>query len=67
MASPREGKIVRHENRGQRVRPVEVFEMIEDHLAGPEIEISRGFVGEQNGRPTDQGTSQNDSLLFPAR
>lgn len=67
MATSREGKIVRHENRGQRVRPVETFETIEDHLAGPEVEIPRRFVRQQDSGTADQGSGQYYALLLSAR
>ena len=57
---------MRHENRGQRVRPVEVFEMIEDHLAGAEIKISRGLIGQQHRRTAAQCARDRDALLLSA-
>jgi hypothetical protein len=56
-----------HENGGELVGPVQVCQELKNHLAGPEIEISRGLIGKQNGRTADQSTSQNDSLLLSAR
>jgi hypothetical protein len=43
---------------------MQAFQKIEDHLAGPEVEVSGRFVGEQNGRFSHQGASQHDALLF---
>ena len=37
---------------------------IEDHFAGPEVEIAGGFVGEQERRISDQSAGQHHSLLF---
>ncbi len=47
--------------------PVEVFQKIEDHCAGPEVEISRRLVGQKNGRLANQSARQNHTLLFAAR
>jgi hypothetical protein len=37
---------------------------IEDHLSGPEIQISSGLIRQQNRRVSDQGTGQHHPLLF---
>ena len=49
------------------MRPVEPFQQLEDHFAGPEIQVSGGFIGEQNGRFSDQRAGENHPLLFPSR
>ena len=67
MATARERQIVGDENRGELVRLVQPCQEIENHLACPEIEISRGFIGKKNGWPADQSPGQYDPLLLPAR
>jgi len=62
-----ECEIVRNEYRRELVRAVQIFQEFEDHLAGPEIEVSRGFVGQQHARFADQRAREGNPLLLPAR
>jgi hypothetical protein len=43
---------------------MQAFQKIEDHLAGPEVEVSGRFVGEQNRRFSHQSPRQHHALLF---
>ena len=43
---------------------MQIGQEIEDHLSGPEIQVSGWLVGQQNRRIGDQGTSQRNPLLF---
>jgi hypothetical protein len=45
VAAPRERQIVGDEDRGELVRPVQVFEQLKNHLAGPEIQVAGRFIG----------------------
>ena len=65
IASPGECEIVRDQNRGERMRTMQALQKIEDHFTGPEVEVSAGFVGEQNGGFSHQSPGQHDALLFP--
>jgi len=38
---------------------------IENHLSGPDIQISSWLVGQQNRGIAHQSPCENDSLLFP--
>ncbi len=46
---------------------MKTFQELESHLAGPEVEISSRFVGQQNGGLAHQSARQDDALLFSAR
>ena len=46
------------------MRTMQTFQKIEDHFAGPEVEVSGRFVGQQDGRFADQGPRQHNPLLF---
>src|ERR1017187_4600630 len=67
VATPREREIVSDEYRGELVRAMQTFQELENHFPGPEIEVARGFVGEQNLRLSDKRTGQHDPLLLAAR
>src|ERR1039458_2681616 len=67
VAAPRERQVVRDQNRSELMRAVQTFQKFEDHLPGPEIQISRGFVGQQHGRLSHQRPGQYDALLFSTR
>ena len=60
-------QIVGDVKRRQLPGPMQILEQIHDHLAGPEVEIASGFVGQKNARVADQRAGQYDSLLFSAR
>ncbi len=49
------------------MRPVEIFETIEDHLAGPEIEISRRLIGQEDIRSANQSPGEHHTLLLSTR
>ena len=49
------------------MRTVQAFEQLEDHFAGPEIEVAGRLIGEQNGRPAHQGPGEHHPLLFSTR
>jgi hypothetical protein len=46
---------------------MQILEQIHDHLAGPEVEIARGFVGEKNAGVAHQRARQYDALLLSTR
>jgi len=46
---------------------VQSGEQVEDHCAGPEIEIARWLIGQQDGRSGDQGPGQHNPLLLAPR
>src|SRR5215469_15564222 len=64
VATSCEGQIVSDENGSELMGSMQAFQQFENHFAGPEIEIARRFVGEQDGRLPDQRASQHDSLLL---
>ena len=39
---------------------------LENHFAGPEIQVAGGFVSEQNGRFSHQSAGKHHPLLFTA-
>ena len=45
---------------------MQIGQEIDNHLAGPEIQIPGWLVGQQNGGIADQGAGQNHPLLFAA-
>ena len=49
------------------MRPMQTFQEFEDHLAGPEVEISGRFVGQQDRGLPDQGARQYHALLLSTR
>ena len=42
------------------------LQKLENHFAGPEIQVAGRFVGEQNGRFSHQSTGEHHPLLFAA-
>ena len=46
------------------MRTVQAFQEIEDHFAGPEVEVPGRLVGKQNGGFANQSSSQHNALLF---
>ena len=46
---------------------MQACQKFEDHFAGPEIQISGRFIGQQHGRLSHQGAGQDDPLLFASR
>ena len=67
VRAAREIQIVRDVQGGQLPGPMQILEQVHDHLAGPEIEIARGFVSQEDTGIADQRAGQHDSLLFPTR
>ena len=67
MTPPREGAIVSYQNGSERVSLVQALQKTENHLAGPEVEVSCGFVRQQHRRPANQCPGQDDALLLSAR
>ena len=57
-------QIVRNENRCEAMRTVQTFQKLENHLAGPEVEIPSRFVGQKDGRLSHQGARQHNTLLL---
>ena len=49
------------------MRPVEIFQQFENHLAGPEVQVAGRLVGQQHVGFPDQSAGQHHPLLFPAR
>ena len=49
------------------MRTMQAFQEFEDHLAGPEVQISRRFVGQQDGGLSDQRAGQYHALLLSSR
>ena len=43
---------------------MQAFQKIEDHFAGPEVEVSGGFVGQQDRGLAHQSPGQHDALLL---
>src|SRR5450631_2603965 len=58
--------IVRHQDSCQST-PVQSPEHLHDLFTGTTIQSASGFIGEQYGRATDQGTSNSNPLLLPTR
>src|ERR1017187_4208006 len=67
VAAPCERQIVRHEYRGEPMRAVQLLQQLENHLAGPEVQVAGRLVGQQNAGFSNKRTGQHDALLFPAR
>jgi hypothetical protein len=67
VRAAREIHIVGDVKRGQLPGPMQILEQIHDHLAGPEVEIARGFVGEKNAGVAHQRARQYDALLLSTR
>ena len=67
VRAAREIQIMRDVQRGQLPGPMQILEQIHDHLAGPEIEIAGGFVGQQDAGIAHQRAGQYHSLLLSAR
>lgn len=44
----------------------EVFEEVEDFLTGAGVEVSGGFVGEDDGGVVDEGACDGDALALAA-
>ena len=59
--------VVRDKYRRELVRTVKALEEFENHLAGPEIEVSGGFIGQQDAWVADQRPGENDPLLLASR
>jgi hypothetical protein len=57
-------QIMGYVDRSQAARPVQFVEKVHDHLAGPEIQAPRGFVGEQHLGIAHQRAGQHHPLLF---
>ena len=43
---------------------MQAFQKLENHFAGPEIQVAGRFVGEQDGRLSDEGPGKDHPLLF---
>ena len=67
VRAAREIQIMGDVKRGQLPGPMQILEQIHDHLAGPEIQIAGGFIGEQDAGVAHQRASQYHSLLLSAR
>ena len=67
IASPGKRHIVRAENRRKLMRSMQAFQKMENHFAGPEIEVAGWFIGQQDGRFSHQGSSEHNPLLLPTR
>jgi len=67
VRAAREIQVVSDVQRGQLPGPMQILQQVHDHLAGPEIEIASGFVGQKDAGVSDQRAGQYDSLLFSAR
>jgi hypothetical protein len=67
IRAAREIQIVGDVKRSQLPGPMQILEQIHDHLAGPEVEIASGFVGQEHARVANQRAGQDDSLLLSAR
>lgn len=48
------------------MRLMETFQKLENHFPRPEIQISGGFVSEQDRWFPDKSPGQNNPLLFPS-
>jgi hypothetical protein len=46
---------------------MQILQQIHDHLAGPEVEIAGGFVGQKDVGVSHQRARQHDALLLPTR
>jgi hypothetical protein len=60
-------QIMSNENGCELVGTVQAFQQFEDHFAGPEIQIPRRFVREQDRWFSHQRTGQNNPLLLSPR
>ena len=67
VRAAREIQIVGDVKGGQLPGPMQILEQVHDHLAGPEIEIAGGFVGQKDVGVAHQRAGQHDSLLLSAR
>ena len=67
ITTPGERDVVGDKNGRELMRTVQVFEEFENHLAGPEIEVSRGFIGQQHSGTTHERARESDSLLLSPR
>jgi len=47
------------------MRTMQACQKVEDHFAGPEVEVAGRFVGEQDGGLADQSPGEHDTLLLP--
>ena len=55
---------MRDQDRGEPVRLVNLFQQINDHRAGPLVQVPGGLVGQKQGRLRDQRPCQDDPLLL---
>src|SRR5215467_15108321 len=67
IASPGKRHIVRAENRRKLMRSMQAFQKMENHFAGPEIQVAGRFVREQYGRPSHQGAFKDHPSLLTDR
>ena len=67
IASSGEREIVRDKNRGERVRTMQAFQKLEDHFAGPEVQVSGGLVGQQHGGLADQSRPARPAAALPRK
>jgi|SRR5579871_6356297 len=62
----RDGRIMRDQQDGLAVLPVEAFQLSHDFRTGAGIEVTRRLVGQDNLWLVDQGASNGDTLLLSA-
>jgi hypothetical protein len=43
---------------------MQTFQKLEDHFAGPEIQVAGWFIGQQNGGYSHEGSGQHNTLLL---
>jgi hypothetical protein len=60
------GRVVSDENQSGPLAAAQLGQQLEDAPAGPAIQVARGLVGKQNGRPGSEGPRQGDPLLLAA-
>ena len=64
MANGRCFRAVGDEHQGGTRFVTQLAEQIEDALAIARIEVARGFIGQEQSRPVDEGAGDGDALHF---
>ncbi len=67
VATPGQRRVVRRQDRGQSVGPVQPLHQIENRLCVALVQVSGGLIGQQHPRVTDQSPSDGYPLLLAAR
>ena len=57
--------VVRHDNEGDPLLPVQLLQKLVDRLTGMGVEVARRFIGKDDVGPQHQRTGDCNALLFP--